>query len=102
MVTTTLLVDGMLSGTGLRDAVDGGYIEPVSLGVSAGLADALADWVSNYGQAHLEGYNDADAVTSLDGQGMALVARLASERPDHTVGYYSSALMRRLDHWPHA
>lgn len=33
-----LAVDGSLSGTGVRDAVEGGYLTPSVIGVSDGLA----------------------------------------------------------------
>ncbi len=102
MATTTLLVDGLLSGTGLRDAIKGGYIMPISLGISTGLVTAFAEWVAEYERAHFQDYNDADVIASLDVRGMALAARLALERPDQTVGYYSSALLERLGDLPHA
>lgn len=101
MVTTTLLLDGMLSGTGIRNAIEGGYIEPGSLGISEDLTKALAKWVSNYWQAHYNGYNDSNAIKILDDEGMALTKRLAEETPDHVVGYYSDARMQRLDDLPH-
>jgi hypothetical protein len=40
-----LIVDGMLSGTGIRDGDAGGYIEPNEVGLSAGLAKRIAKWV---------------------------------------------------------
>jgi hypothetical protein len=101
MVTTTLLIDGMLSGTGIRNAVEGGYIAPRQLNLSADLCAALAEWVSRYAQAHFGGYCDEAGISSLDQEGLALRDRLADERLDHKVGYYSDALMKRLDDLPH-
>lgn len=101
MVTTTLLVDGMRSGTGIRNAIEGGYIGPGELRLSRALTDALAAWVSEYRQVHIDGYVDADAIGRLDREGLALAKRLAAERPDHVVGYYSDAHLRRLDELPH-
>ena len=101
MVATTLLVDGMLSGTGVRDAINGGYIEPRDLELSADLCAGLAAWVSEYGLLHMHGYVDAQAIERLDQEGLALAMMLAAERQDHVVGYYSDALLRRFD-LPHA
>ena len=97
MVTTTLLVDGMLSGTGVRDAINGGYIEPSELELSADLSTALAAWVSEYGLLHMHGYVDADAIERLDQEGLSLARMPAAERQEHVVGYYSDALLQRLD-----
>jgi hypothetical protein len=101
MATTTLLVDGMLSGTGVRDAINGGYLEPRELKLSADLSAALAAWVSEYRLLHMEGYVDAATIEHLDQAGRALATRLAAERRDHLVGYYSDALLQRIA-LPHA
>jgi hypothetical protein len=100
MVTTILLIDGMLSGTVIRNAVEGGHIAPSQLNLSADLRAALAAWVSRYEQAHFNGHSET-AISGLDREGMILRDGLAGERPDHKVGYYSDALMKRLDDLPH-
>ncbi len=48
-----LTVDGMLSGTGIRDSVDGGYLSPKALGLSMHLTEKLARWLERYEHAHL-------------------------------------------------
>jgi hypothetical protein len=101
MVTTTLLVDGMLSGTGIRDALEGGYLQPRELNLSPAFSNALASWVLRYAEMHYAGYKDAAAIAALDKEGMALRDQLEAERPDHVVGYYSDALSKRLDSFPH-
>ena len=50
---------------------------------------------------HYAGYKDAAAIAALDKEGMALRDQLEAERPDHVVGYYSDALSKRLDSFPH-
>jgi len=43
------IVDGMLSGTGIRDAVEGGYVQ---LRISPALSNKLAAWLLKYEEAH--------------------------------------------------
>ncbi len=41
MPKRNLIVDGMLLGTGIRDAVAGGYLDPSEIGISNDLANRL-------------------------------------------------------------
>ena len=91
-----LLIDGMLSGTGVRDAVNGGYVDPKSLGLSECLASDLAFWQARYEEAHFAGFPD-DRVAELDKDGAALASRVRDERPGAKVGYFSNGLMKRLN-----
>lgn len=88
-------IDGMLSGTGLRDATRGGYVEPTAAGMSASLASEITLWQQRYENAHFDGF-PAELVTVLDNQGIALAARAAGELPDKSIGYFSNGLMKRL------
>jgi len=94
-VPAAYLVDGILSGTGIRDAVNGGYVEPEQLGLSAPLSREIADWQQRYEDAHFDGFPDND-VAQLDIQGAALASRAAAERTDVEFGYYSNGLLKRL------
>ena len=91
-----LIVDGMLSGTGIRDGVEGGYIRPTELGLSMDLAKNIADWVSAYENAHFAEFADLGEVAKLDAQGMALCKRLMGELPDSKIEYYSSAKLQKF------
>ena len=95
-MTTELLIDGMLSGTGVRDAINGGYVDLKSLGLSVGLTCSLASWQAQYEDAHFAGFPD-DRVAELDKEGTALASRLRDELSDAKVGYFSNGLMKRLD-----
>ena len=90
------LIDGMLSGTGIRDAIVGGYVDPKSLGLSESLASHLASWQARYEEAHFAGFPD-DRVAELDRDGSALASMVREERPGAKVGYFSNGLMKRLD-----
>lgn len=89
------LIDGMLSGTGVRNATHGGYVEPASVGMSASLASDVELWQQKYEDAHFAGF-PAELVADLDNQGIALMARADAELTEKSVGYYSNGLMKRL------
>lgn len=90
------LIDGMLSGTGVRNAVDGGYVDPKSLGLSDRLADRIATWQAQYEEAHFAGFPN-DRVAELDKDGEALASMVSEELTGAMVGYFSNGLMKRLD-----
>ncbi len=89
------LIDGMLSGTGVRDAINGGYVSPDAIGLSTQLAADLAAWQRCYEEAHFAGF-PADAVAQLDDDGLALASRTQEELIDKSVGYFSCGQMERL------
>lgn len=91
-----LLIDGMLSGTGIRDRINGGYIDPEALGLSSPLVDDLRTWLSQYEDAHYAGFDDPEIVSTLDQGGVALTDRIARERTSDEVGYYSNAHLKEL------
>ena len=89
------LIDGMLSGTGVRDAINGGYVDPAALGLSDQLRRSLASWQAQYEEAHVAGF-PADRVSELDADGLVLAARVGEELAGAKVGYFSNGLMKRL------
>lgn len=90
------LIDGMLSGTGIRDAINGGFVEPKSLGLSEDLTRNLASWQSQYEEAHFANFPH-DLVAELDKIGWALTSKVREELPGAEVGYFSHGLMKSLD-----
>jgi hypothetical protein len=86
----------MLSGTGVRDEIEGGYIDLQSLAISSSLQDDFTQWLEAYADAHYKQYADHDEVLRLDSAGLDLAARLQSEVPEAQVGYYSDGEMRRI------
>jgi len=89
------VIDGMLSGTGVRDAVKGGYVDPTALGLSEGLTRSIASWQARYEEAHFDGFPEA-IVSKLDTEGRALALKVGKELPDAVVGYFSNGRMERL------
>jgi hypothetical protein len=94
-MTTDLLIDGMLSGTGVRDAVAGGYVAPDAIGLSPQLVVDIAGWQQRYEEAHFAGF-PADAVALLDDEGLALTSRVRGELSHKSIGYFSNGRMERL------
>lgn len=90
-----LVIDGMLSGTGVRDAVDGGYVGLAETGLSSLLVRDIARWQQEYEEAHFAGFPD-DIVAALDKQGIDLAVRAEDELPSKSIGYYSNGRMKLL------
>ncbi len=91
-----LVVDGMLSGTGVRDAVEGGYLVPGGLGVSNQLTARIAAWLARYEDAHYHQFEDKAAIAALDAEGVAICRLLRAEIPEAKIDYFSAAEMRKL------
>jgi hypothetical protein len=87
-----IIVDGMLSGTGIRDLYEGGYIPLQSLGLSADLILSIQNWLARYEAAHYDEFSDSQEVKSLDEMGISLSKLIKNELPDAKVEYYSHAL----------
>lgn len=86
-----LTVDGMLSGTGVRDMIEGGYISPSSLGLESELVLRIDTWVKNYEEEHYKGFNDKSTVDLLDEEGKTIARLIKDFLPDSKVEYYSDA-----------
>lgn len=91
-----LVVDGELSGTGIRDAVEGGYIELDDLGLSDDLAHRIRDWQSRYELCHFSGYRDPLVVEALDKEGKEIAHAVQTFLPESKVDYYSDAFCKRF------
>lgn len=94
-MATDFLIDGMLSGTGVRDAIEGGYVDLLTLGLSASLAGDVAAWQQKYEQAHFAGFPE-HVVGDLDKEGLVLASRAQAELSGKSIGYYSNGRMKRL------
>ena len=92
-----LVIDGMLSGTGIRDPYETGYIKPEELGLSDGVVMRLREWLGRYADQHFEGYADKSVVADLDLEGVEISKQIKSELPNSKVSYFSDALMAKYD-----
>ena len=91
-----LIVDAMLSGTGVRDAISGGYVELAKLGLSQDFVEVIATWLARYETVHYQQFNDSREVKALDDIGLELCDRLARELPADKIGYFYAARMEKL------
>lgn len=92
----SLIVDGMLSGTGIRDAKAGGYVDANGLGLSPQLVTRIATWLLEYENAHYYQFVDKSENERLDGEGIAITRQIREQLPDAEVEYFSNAEMRKI------
>ena len=91
-----LVLDGMVSGTGVRDAFEGGYLRLTSLGISANLQERISTWFSEYQALHFTGFSNTEEVARLDAEGVAMVRQILAELPGSKVEYFSAARMVKV------
>jgi hypothetical protein len=96
MKTSHLIVDGMLSGTGVRDGEEGGYLNPSQLEISADLVSRMSEWLLRYENAHYFQFEDRSEVQKLDIEGLSIAQALKDELPKMTVSYFSNANMKEI------
>jgi hypothetical protein len=97
MIFRNIAVDGMLSGTGIRDKDKGGYIPLENMHLPDEVVDKIRSWLSRYELAHYKGFTDLQEVECLDRDGIAITENLKSLLLDSKVEYFSAALMKNVD-----
>jgi hypothetical protein len=90
-----LVVDAMLSGSGIRDYYTGDYLEPESLSLTVATVKQLKDWLSRYKREHNKGYVSQEAIAELDREGKEIAVTIKSELSDVKITYYSDARMTK-------
>lgn len=91
-----LIVDGMLSGAGIRSAIEGGYLSPSEVGVSESLSAKISLWLHKYETAHYFQFEDQSDNDRLDREGIEMSRMLQREIPDADVSYFSNFKMKYL------
>jgi hypothetical protein len=86
----------MLSGTGIRDSVEGGYVDPSMLGLSERLKSQIRLWLDRYADAHFSQFKDSQIVAALDAEGLVIAEQLRDELPGSKIVYFSDAEMREI------
>jgi hypothetical protein len=97
MTELKLIIDGMLSGTGIRDSINGGYLELDELGISKELQAEITDWLRSYESAHFHNFKNHDVNKKLDKAGLEITDHVRKELPSTEVKYFSNAYMKLLD-----
>lgn len=91
-----LIIDASLSGTGIRDYYNGGYIYPEDLNLSSNLINKLEKWLSNYEDERYNNYSNIELIERLDEEGKEIALMVKDEIPDSKLSYYSYAKMKTL------
>lgn len=93
-----LVVDGELSGTGIREkyADEYGYIDPKALNLSLNLVTQIKEWQKAYEQVHFYGYKDKNLIMKLDNEGEDIAKKIMIELKDVEVEYYSNAYLKTV------
>lgn len=91
-----LTIDGMMSGTGIRDTVEGGYVQPSALGLSEPLQGRISRWLTLYEDAHFRQYDESEEVRGLDAEGLEITRLVRAELEGSKVNYFSSATMTKV------
>ena len=88
-----LVIDAALSGTGIRDKYQGGYIDPEDLNLSLAIKQKLKEWLSKYENEHFNGFTDEGIIKELDQEGIEIALIIKNELSEVKLEYFSDALM---------
>lgn len=91
-----LTVDGMLSGTGIRDSVNGGYVQLEELNLPQVFINRIEIWLSQYEDAHYSGFNDICECDALDIEGVAIGNELQRILAPAKIEYYSNVRLYKI------
>ena len=88
-----LVIDAALSGTGIRDKYEGGFLAIEGLGISCGTMDRLNQWLSNYENGRCNGFADDQIIDELDREGKNIALAVKNELSEVKIEYFSDARM---------
>lgn len=90
-----IVLDGNLNGTGIRDKYNGGYIDPVDLGITQNLVNQLNHWLKSYENEHYNGYKNIENVEYLDRRGEDLAKKIKDELVNIKLEYFSAGKLSK-------
>ena len=89
-----LVIDGALNGTGIRDKVRGGYVEPLSLLLSDVTIKKIENWLFKYENEHYNDFQDTSNIDRLDKEGKEIAFIVKMELGNSSkIEYFSSGNM---------
>ena len=91
-----LTIDGMLSGTGIKDSLAGEYLDPRVIGLSPELVQRIENWVIEYETAHYHQFNDETENQRLDQEGIEIARQTRGQLTESKVEYFSHARMQKI------
>lgn len=89
-----LVIDAALSGTGIRDKYEGGYINPEDLGLGMEIKQKLNDWLADYEMEHYNDFTNDKLVDDLDQRGKEIALMVKQELSEVKIEYFSDARMK--------
>jgi hypothetical protein len=90
-----LIIDASLSGTGIRDYYEGGYVSPESLCLKEHTIQRLKSWLLKYENEHYNGFNNNSLIDELDNEGKDIALIIKNEISDVKIEYFSDARMTK-------
>ncbi len=90
-----LVIDAALSGTGIRDKYEGGYINTDDLGLSLLIKQRLKEWLSKYESEHNNGFTNDAIISELDQEGREIALMIKNELPEVKIEYFSDARLTK-------
>jgi hypothetical protein len=91
-----LIVDGEMSGTGIKNSVSGEDVNLASLGLSNELQASISEWVERYEATHRADLCDGVEIQELDRIGLQLASAVKDKLPGSKLQYLSAANMTRV------
>lgn len=88
-----LIIDASLSGTGIRDKYEGGYLAPEDLQLSQTTIQCLNIWLLKYENEHYNGFLDNIIIDELDREGKEIAIIIKNELSEVKLEYFSDARM---------
>jgi len=88
-----IVIDASLSGTGIRDKYEGGYILAEKLSLSSEITQRLCVWLVKYENEHYNGFTNFRTIDELDQEGKDIGLMIKKELLDVKIEYFSAARM---------
>lgn len=88
-----LVIDASLSGTGIRNKYEGGYINPEDLCLKIDTIKRLNNWLLKYEEEHYNGFQNNKLIDALDLEGKEIALCIKAEIAEVKIEYFSDARM---------
>lgn len=92
-----LIVDGEMSGTGVRDCASGRYIDLMELNIPNVLVKRIKSWINAYWEEQYINFPDIAKINWLDQDGIDISRMLRNVLQDVDVKYFSSAETKYIE-----
>jgi hypothetical protein len=91
-----IAIDASLSGTGIRDNINGGYLKPKELELNQEIENELFNWLNDYAEAFYGGYKEKNKIQELDEKGVLIARKISAFKSEYEVTYFSDALLKNI------